>query len=184
MIAELVAEVGPLWHERHQAGLESSPRKRAVGAGAKHRLVFIDRFLATLIHLRHGATHDVLACWFGVDRSTITRAIGEVRPLLAARGCTIATGIRLHTLAEVIDHLGASGQAGIIDGTEIRVRRPAVGRKDREPSPACSHTNRPPPAGPITHSDRRADLHLLTSHRQPCTSSLGPVVKLPTGRTR
>ncbi|MEK8146547.1 transposase family protein [Streptomyces sp. M10(2022)] len=23
-------------------------------------------------HLRHGATHDVLACWFGVDRSTIT----------------------------------------------------------------------------------------------------------------
>ncbi|MFF5809833.1 hypothetical protein ACFY8A_41965, partial [Streptomyces sp. NPDC012746] len=32
MIAELVAEVGPLWHERHQARLESRPRKRAVGA--------------------------------------------------------------------------------------------------------------------------------------------------------
>ncbi|MFI8392233.1 transposase family protein [Streptomyces sp. NPDC085540] len=74
----------------------------------------------------------MLACWFGVDRSTITRAIGEVRPLLAARGCTIAAGIRLRTLAEVIDHLGASGQTGIIDGTEIRVRRPAAGRKDRE----------------------------------------------------
>ncbi|WP_420708924.1 transposase family protein, partial [Streptomyces sp. NRRL S-378] len=28
--------------------------------------------MATLVHLRHGATHDVLACWFGVDRSTIT----------------------------------------------------------------------------------------------------------------
>ncbi|MEJ8667519.1 transposase family protein [Streptomyces sp. MS1.AVA.1] len=27
----------------------------------------------------------MLACWFGVDRSTITRAIGEVRPLLAQR---------------------------------------------------------------------------------------------------
>ncbi|MFM9615497.1 transposase family protein [Streptomyces niveiscabiei] len=23
--------------------------------------------MATLVHLRHGATHDVLACWFGVD---------------------------------------------------------------------------------------------------------------------
>ncbi|MFE4054549.1 hypothetical protein [Streptomyces sp. YIM B13518] len=23
--------------------------------------------------LRHGTAHDVLACWFGVDRSTITR---------------------------------------------------------------------------------------------------------------
>ncbi|MEW2581647.1 helix-turn-helix domain-containing protein [Streptomyces syringium] len=49
-----------------------------MGAGAKHRLVFVDRLLATLVHLRHGATHDVLACWFGVDRSTITRATGEV----------------------------------------------------------------------------------------------------------
>ncbi len=66
------------------------------------------------------------------DRSTITRAIGEVRRLLAARGCTIATGVRLRSLAEVIDHLGAGGQTGIIDGTEIRVRRPAAGRKDRE----------------------------------------------------
>ncbi|MFD9541201.1 transposase family protein [Streptomyces sp. NPDC060022] len=35
-------------------------------------------------------------------------------------------------LAEVVDHLGATGKTGIIDGTEIRVRRPAVGRKDRE----------------------------------------------------
>lgn len=84
VIAELIADVGPLWHERHQARLASRPRKRAVGAGAKHRMVFVDRLLATLVHLRHGVTHDVLACWFGVNRSTITRAIGEVRP--PARG--------------------------------------------------------------------------------------------------
>jgi hypothetical protein len=132
VIAELVAELGPLWHERHQARLASRPRKRAVGAGAKHRLVFIDRLLATLVHLRHATTHDVLACWFGVDRSTITRAIAEVRPLLAERGCTISPGVRLRTLAEVIDHLGADGKTGIIDDTEIRVRWPAAGRKDRD----------------------------------------------------
>ncbi|MFE5884560.1 transposase family protein [Streptomyces hydrogenans] len=132
VIAELVAEVGPLWHERHQAKLTSRPRKRAVGAGAKHRLVFVDRLLAMLVHLRHGVTHDVLACWFAVDRSTITRAIGEIRPLLAERGCTISPGVRLRTPAEVIDHLGANGKTGIIDGTEIRVRRPAAGRKDRD----------------------------------------------------
>ncbi|MCA2201072.1 transposase family protein [Streptomyces sp. SMS_SU21] len=132
VIAELVSELGPLWHERHQAKLASRPRKRAVGAGAKHRLVFVDRLLATLVHLRHATTHDVLACWFSVDRSTITRAIAEVRPLLAERGCTVSPGVRLRTLAEVIDHLGASGKTGIIDSTEIRVRRPAVGRKDRD----------------------------------------------------
>uniref|UniRef100_UPI00357112C1 helix-turn-helix domain-containing protein n=1 Tax=Streptomyces griseocarneus TaxID=51201 RepID=UPI00357112C1 len=106
VLAELVAELGPLWHERHQARLVSRDRKRAVGAGARYKLVFVDRLLATLVHLRHGATHDVLACWFGVDRSTITRAIGEVRPLLAERGCTIAPGMRLRTLADVVSHLG------------------------------------------------------------------------------
>ncbi|MBT2401756.1 transposase family protein [Streptomyces sp. ISL-100] len=132
VIAELVAEVGPLWHERHQARLASRPRKRAVGAGAKHQMVFVDRLLATLVHLRHGVTHDVLACWFGVDRSTVTRAVGEVRPLLAERGCTISPDVRLRTLAEVVDYLGATGKTGIIDGTEIRVRRPAVGHKDRD----------------------------------------------------
>ncbi|MFJ7181590.1 transposase family protein [Streptomyces massasporeus] len=94
--------------------------------------MFVDRLLAMLVHLRHAVTHDVLACWFGVDRSTITRAIGEVRPLLAERGCTISPGARLRTLAEVVDHLGTSGQTGIIDGAEIRVRRPAAGRKDRD----------------------------------------------------
>ncbi|MFL3868825.1 transposase [Streptomyces griseobrunneus] len=132
VIAELVAEVGPLWEAQHQARLTARPRKRAVGAGAKRRFVFVDRLLATLVNLRHGTTHDVLACWFGVDRSTITRAIGEVRPLLAQRGCTIAPGIRLRTLADVVEHLGSSRQTGIIDGTEIRVRRPAAGRKDRD----------------------------------------------------
>ncbi|MET8898345.1 transposase family protein [Streptomyces albogriseolus] len=132
VIAELVAELGPLWHERHQTKLMSRQRKRAIGAGAKHRLVFVDRLLATLVHLRHAVTHDVLACWFEVDRSTITRAIGEVRPLLVERGCTVSSGVRLRTLAEVIDHLGSSGKSGIIDGTEIRVRRPAAGRKDRD----------------------------------------------------
>ena len=131
VIAELVAEVGPLWHELHQARLTARPRQRAVGAGAKHNFVVLDRLLATLVSLRHGTTHDVLACWFGVDRSTITRAVGEVRPVLAQRGCTVARGIRLRTLAEVIEYLGASG-SGIIDGTEVRVRRPAAGRTDRD----------------------------------------------------
>ncbi|MFF2302781.1 transposase family protein [Streptomyces sp. NPDC058128] len=55
-----------------------------------HRLVFVDRLLATLGHLRHGGIQHVSACWFGVDRSTITRAIGEVRPLLAERGARSA----------------------------------------------------------------------------------------------
>ncbi|MDX2683023.1 transposase family protein, partial [Streptomyces sp. NY05-11A] len=72
--------------------------------------MFVDRLLATLVHLRHEVTHDVSACWFGVDRSTITRAVNEVRPLLAERGCTVSPDVRLRSLAEVVDHLGACGK--------------------------------------------------------------------------
>jgi hypothetical protein len=90
---------------------------------------FVNRLLAALVHLRHGTTHDVLACWFGVDRSTMTRAIGEMRPLLAERGCTISSDVPLRNLAEVVDHLGATGKTGVFEGTEIRVRRSRKQRK-------------------------------------------------------
>ncbi|WP_221179394.1 transposase family protein [Streptomyces botrytidirepellens] len=68
-------------------------------------------------NLRHGTTHDVLACWFGADRSTTMRTFGGVRPLPAQRGCTVTSGVRLRTLAEVIEHLGASDQTNIIATT-------------------------------------------------------------------
>jgi hypothetical protein len=61
------------------------------------------------------------------SRSTITRAVGEVRPLLAERGCTVEGGLRLRTLADVVAQLGASRQLGLLDATAVRVRRPAAG---------------------------------------------------------
>lgn len=111
---------------RRDAELCARRRQRAVGAGAKYKLVFVDQLLATLVHLRRAVTHGVLACWFGVDRSTTSRAVGEIRPLLADRGCRIAVGLRFRTLADVVAHLGATRQTRIIDVTEIRVRRPAA----------------------------------------------------------
>ncbi|WP_352231597.1 transposase family protein [Actinokineospora sp. NBRC 105648] len=38
-----------------------------------------------MVHLRHGVTHD----WLGVGRSTVTRAVDEIRPILAERGCRV-----------------------------------------------------------------------------------------------
>ncbi|MGX7829848.1 transposase family protein [Actinokineospora sp. 24-640] len=132
VLAVLVAEVGPVWQACQDARLAARSRLRAPGAGAKYRLVFVDRLLATLVHLRHGVTHDVLGAWFGVDRSTITRGINEIRPLLAERGCRVDDGRRLRTLAEVVDHLGAGGRGAILDATEVRVRRPAADTVDRD----------------------------------------------------
>ncbi|MGR4880502.1 transposase family protein [Streptomyces sp. LARHCF249] len=64
-------------------GILIPDRARVVG---HHQLVFVDRRLATLVRFRHGATHDVRACGFGVARSTIKGAIGEVGPLSEPAG--------------------------------------------------------------------------------------------------
>ncbi|MEU7449850.1 transposase family protein [Streptomyces diastaticus] len=135
-LACLVAELAGPWQamiegRRHEA--RGGARKREAGAGARHRLVFVDRLVVTLIHLRHDLPHSVLALLAGVDRSTVTRAIGEMRGLLAERGCAVPDrpGLRLRTLADVFAYAQAEGIELRLDATEIQVRRPAAGRGGR-----------------------------------------------------
>ncbi|MGW2348922.1 helix-turn-helix domain-containing protein [Actinacidiphila glaucinigra] len=45
--------------------------------------------LATLAHLRHDLPHSALAVLLGVDRSTVSAAIRQVRPLPAERGFAV-----------------------------------------------------------------------------------------------
>lgn len=40
-IAGSMAEVGPMWQARQDARQQQRPRRRAVGAGAKYKLVFV-----------------------------------------------------------------------------------------------------------------------------------------------
>ena len=72
-------------------------------------------------------------CSTGVHRSTITRAVGEIRPLLAARGFAVPgqPGLRLRTLADVFAYAAAQGVRLRIDGTEVQVRPPRAGRPGR-----------------------------------------------------
>lgn len=135
-LACLVEELVAPW----QAGLEGRRhaarggiRKRAEGAGARHQLVFVDRLVATLIHLRHDLSHAVLGLLFGVHRSTITRAIAEIRPLLAERGCAVPDrpDLRLRTLTDVFAYAQAEGIELRLHATEIQVRRPPAGRGGR-----------------------------------------------------
>nr|WP_253191376.1 hypothetical protein [Streptomyces sp. M1013] len=97
----------------------------------------------------------MLACWFGVDRSTLTQAIGEVRPLLAEWGCTVRPDVRLRTLAKVVDHLGASGTIRIIDGTETGSgARLSGARAGTSSSPARASRTPSWPMGPRWRSLR------------------------------
>ncbi|WP_329182949.1 transposase family protein [Actinacidiphila glaucinigra] len=137
-LAELVAEVAPAWEAQQESALRErrggDRRRREAGAGPKHRPVFVDRVLATLAHLRHDLPHSDLAVLLGVDRSTVSVAIRQVRPLLAARGFAVPDqpGIRLRTIEDVFAYAEAEDVELGIDGTDVQVRRPKAGRPGRK----------------------------------------------------
>jgi Helix-turn-helix of DDE superfamily endonuclease len=121
---------------------------RAEGAGPDRELPFADRVIATLVVLRFQLPHAALAVFYGVHRCTVTRAGGEIRPLLAARGFAVPgqPGLRLATLADVFAHAAAEGVRLRVDGTEVQVRRPRAGRPGRRRS--CPASNGRTPARP------------------------------------
>ncbi|MEU2622999.1 transposase family protein [Streptomyces sp. NPDC007157] len=128
-LGELIAELAPRWDARCESGRQqrrNGARRRKAGAGPKYELVFTDRVLVTLVHLRTGLTREALGVIYEVGSSTIGRAIGEIRPLLAARGFAVPDrpGIRLRTLDDVFAYATAENITLRIDGTETQVRRP------------------------------------------------------------
>ncbi len=96
---------------------------------------------------QHDLPHWVLGLWFGVDRSTI-RAIGEIRALLAGRGCTVPdrSGLRLPV-----------GRVRLRPGTAVVIARttpptgttmPTSPRATTSRTPLSAPTARPPTAPP------------------------------------
>jgi hypothetical protein len=135
-LGKLIGELAPAWQAQQESRLRvrrGRDRLRAAGAGPGHDLPFTDRVIATLVILRFQLPHAALAGFYGVDRSTITRAIHELRPLLAARGFAVPGKgeLRLRTLADVFAYAAAEGVKLRIDGTEVQVRRPQAGRPGR-----------------------------------------------------
>ena len=91
-LGKLIEELAPLWLAQQESRLRARrgrDRLRAEGAGPDRELPFADRVIATLVVLRFQLPHTALAVFYGVHRSTITRAVGEIRPLLAARGFAV-----------------------------------------------------------------------------------------------
>jgi hypothetical protein len=114
--------------------------------------VFTDRVIATLVVLRFQLPHAALAVFYGVDRSTITRAVQEIRPLLAARGLAVPghPGLRLHTLADVFAYAAAEGVTLRADGSEARSAGPGRTGPDggRSSRASAGRTPRRPPSSP------------------------------------
>jgi hypothetical protein len=135
-LGRLIEELAPAWLAQQESRLRKRrghERLRAAGAGPDHELALADRVIATLVILRFQLPHAALAVFYRVDRSTITRAVHEIRPLLAARGFAVPgkPGPRLKTLADVFACAASQGVRLRIDGTEVQVRRPKAGRPGR-----------------------------------------------------
>lgn len=135
-LAKLIIELAQPWMAQQESRLHQRrgrARLRAAGAGPDHDLVFTDRLIVTLVILRFQLPHAALALFYGVDRSTITRAVHEIRPLLAQRGFAVPgkSELRLRTLADVFAYAAAEGIKLRIDGTEVQVRRPKAGKPGR-----------------------------------------------------
>ena len=135
-LGKLIEELAGPWLAQQESRLRERrghARLRAEGAGPAHELPFADRVIATLVILRFQLPHAALALFYQVDRSTITRAVHEIRPLLAARGFAVPgePGLRLRTLADVFAYAASQGVHLRIDGTEVQVRRPRASRPGR-----------------------------------------------------
>ncbi|MGH3156004.1 MAG: transposase family protein [Streptosporangiaceae bacterium] len=135
-LGRLIADLAAPWTAAEESRLRERrghDRKRAPGAGPDHDLPFADRVIATLVCLRFQLPHAAIAELYGVDRSTVTRAVTEVRPLLASRGFAVPhrPDLRLRTLADVFAYAAAHGVELRIDGTEVQVRRPRASRPGR-----------------------------------------------------
>ena len=135
-LGKLTGELAPAWVAQQESRLRARrgrDRLRGEGAGPGHDLPFADRVIVTLVILRFQLPHAALAVFYGVHRSTITRAVGEIRPLLAARGFAVPgqPGLRLRSLADVFAYAAAEGVELRIDGTEVQVRRPRASRPGR-----------------------------------------------------
>ncbi|MEV0375638.1 transposase family protein [Streptomyces sp. NPDC050636] len=133
----MLEELAPKWQAVRESLLRErrgGDRRRAPGAGPKQRLAFTERLLVTRVHLRLGLSHAALAELYRVDRSTVSGAIREVRPLLAARGFAVPDrpGLRLRTLEDLFAYADVEDVQLRIDGTEVQVRRPRAGRPGRK----------------------------------------------------
>ena len=107
----LIAELAGLQETQREQSLHQrrgTERRRAAGAGPHPKLTDADRILATVLYLRRLCTQAVLGELFAVDRSRITEAIRETRPLLEQhrRAITPATA-RFPAPADLIAFLAA-----------------------------------------------------------------------------
>ncbi|MGW2982940.1 transposase family protein [Streptomyces goshikiensis] len=94
----MIAELADRWLARCESELDGrcgAERQREASVDLKCDLVFTDRLLVTLVHLRDGLPHSALTELYGIARSTISGAIGGDTPVagvIGAQGPQVCSG--------------------------------------------------------------------------------------------
>ena len=86
---ELIAQLAALWQAQREQRARSHPASDArhkPRSGRPPVFPFPDRVVATVLHLRLSLPEDTLAHLFGTSRTTMWRALTEIRDLLDQHG--------------------------------------------------------------------------------------------------
>ncbi|MCA1555013.1 MAG: transposase, partial [Chloroflexi bacterium] len=83
---DLVDELQPAYVKAERKRLRRPTRQRAIGAGRRYELSFVNQLLLTIIWLRVYPTHETLGYLFEISDSTARRAIMALLPLLEQSG--------------------------------------------------------------------------------------------------
>ena len=119
-----------LQHTRRQ----KAKRRRAVGAGRKHKYELRDRLLMTLFWLRAYMTYEVLGYFYDLDKTNIEDNLKDVLDTLEAMTTfnferPSAERTKLHSVKEVMDAF--PDVRLVIDAKEQRIERP-TNKKDKD----------------------------------------------------
>ncbi len=130
----LAEKLKPEWREREKQRLLSrKDRIRALGQGRPYELGSFDNLLlATLVWARTSMGYEFLGLLFGVDRTTLQRAVERVTPLLQDRFIPktelTKRKRRTNNIDEILKEYPELRDV-IFDGSELPTRRPTRRQK-------------------------------------------------------
>ena len=172
----LLVELRDPWEARVEGQLyerRGRRRHRVAGAGRHHELEYVDRVLVTLAVLRLQIPHACLALMFDVDRSTIARAVHQIRPLLATRGFATSHGHRLRILEDVFAYADRTRLPCVLTAPKSRSDAPGhQGRVGGRSSRA--RRNRTPSSSPRSPDPKDGTCGLGVSDRGECMTRPPP----------
>lgn len=84
--ADLLQDLGPLYEASEAQRLNRPDRQRAPGGGSKHKHDLSERLLMTLMRLHLRLTTEALGLLFDVNKSTVSRNVRHLLPLLQELG--------------------------------------------------------------------------------------------------